>query len=158
MYFHLPHFVWRAKSSNPYLQQIENGQLPRAWTDLSYLDSETSRLQDQKTFGIYEAQISIVLCGSANTRWVVYAFVDRYCEAEELVNELSSEGFHVDPIAGSEALDADLPVWNPREYFLIVVVFRLAQILREWQNVVRRLESSIKKYASRPSSMFLSFT
>jgi hypothetical protein len=147
--------VLRPKSSNTYLQKIEMGKSPRGWTDLSFLDTETYRPQDQKSYGIYEAHISIVICGSENTRWVAYAFVDRYCNTEELENELSSEGLHVDPIAGGEELDSDLPVWNPREYFLIIVELRLGQVLREWQNVVRRVERSIKKYASRPFLHFL---
>ena len=88
-----------------------------------------------------------MLCGSAIDCWVVYAFVDRYCDPEKLENELS-EGFHMDPIAGSEELDSDFSVWDPREYFLIIVAFRLDQVLRECQNVVRRIECSIKKYAS----------
>jgi hypothetical protein len=122
---------------------------PRQWTDLTFLNIQPPRSQDQKQYGIHEAQISFVICGSDNRRWVGYGFVDTEFDRENLADhDLSYVGKHEDPIAFGE-LDANLPIWDPREYFLMVLQIRMAQVLKEWECLIRTVERSINQYVCR---------
>jgi hypothetical protein len=54
-----------------------------------------------------------------------------------------------DPIASDSdgyTINADHPICDPREYFLRNVDFRMKQVYREWQNLVRKLERRIDQY------------
>ena len=94
-----------------------------------------------------EAQISFIICGWANGRWVAYAFVDTDFDGKELAEEtFLYEGMHEDPIASDGELDANHPIWDPREYFLMIFEVRIAQILKEWECLVRTVERSIKNH------------
>jgi hypothetical protein len=146
--FHLPYFALRiSQPPKDVPRKVVNGNPPRQWTDLSFLKIQTSRSEDQKKCGIYEAQISFVICGSDNWRWVAYAFVDTDFNGEDLGDEVFSyEGVHEDPIASDAKLDANLPIGDPREYFLMIFEIRMAQVLKEWELLVRTVERSIKRY------------
>lgn len=96
---------------------------------------------------MHEAQISFVVCGSDNRRWVGYAFVDTDSDGDDLADHnFPHEGFHADPIASDGKLDANLPIWDPREYFLMIFEIRMAQVLKEWEYLVLTVERSIKRY------------
>jgi hypothetical protein len=42
--------------------------------------------------------------------------------------------------------DADKPVQTPREYFLFVFQIRISQVKREWEQVVAKIQQSIRQY------------
>jgi hypothetical protein len=114
---------------------------------LSFLKIQTPNSQDRRKYGIYEAQISFVICGPDETRWVAYAFVDTDFGGEDMGDEPSScDGIGWDPIATEGKLDANLPIWDPREYFLIIFEIRIAQVRKEWEYLVRTVERSIKRH------------
>jgi hypothetical protein len=129
--FHLPYYVWR--------------ESPKAREDH----------RRDATF-LYEAQISGLVAGTDETRWTAYAFVDNYFEADGEWKEtvasyhedgLDVEGMLVDPLTlGTCAVD--MPIWNPRSYFLMVFRVRLNQVKREWQKLVRKIKNSIREYVS----------
>lgn len=53
-----------------------------------------------------------------------------------------------DPIAwgdDDEVRDANLPIWDPREYFLRMFKSRIAQVLKEWKNLISRVERTIEE-------------
>jgi len=77
-------------------------------------------------------------------RWVAYAFVDTDIDGEDLGDEVFS--YVKDPIASDGELDANLPIENPREYFLMIFEIRIAQVLKAWEYLVRTVERSIKQY------------
>lgn len=93
------------------------------------------------------------MAGRDEWNWTAYAFVDPRLDDEiyldidihELDEDLGSE----DPISAGK-LDGDLPLWNPREYFLAIFSFRIMQIQREWDDVARELERRIDRYVSVP--------
>jgi hypothetical protein len=113
---------------------------------------------------MHEAQISFVLCGSDHQRWVAYAFVDTDFEEDDVPDEIVPDeqirevsvplddelGVAKvpiwDPIALDGGLDANLPIWDPRLYFLVILEIRMAQVLREWEFLVRTVERSISRY------------
>lgn len=165
----MPYFALR-KLPNPDEsgQRIPPSKPSRNWIDLSFLQLHVPDAGDDYIYGVFDAQITLVICGSDNFRWVAYAFDDTYFgnDAEDMENgedddDTSSETegdnyleaeldpyktFQGDPIASpsNDGLDANKPLWDPREYFLTICNFRMAVIRNEWQNIVRALERSIK--------------
>ena len=127
----------------------------RQWSDLSFLNIQTPKSQGKRQYCMYEAQISLVICGPDEKHWDAYAFVDRYFDGEDLLEEddFSYDGVQEDPIASDlendpnlPIIDANLPKWNAREYFLDIVEFRMAQVVKEWEYLVRSVERGIKDY------------
>jgi hypothetical protein len=117
---------------------------------------QTSGSQDQENFGIREAQISCVISGSDDWRWVSYAFVDTDFDGDEFGDKaMSHEGLHWDPIAAGGNLEANMPIWKPREYFLKVFEIRIIQVRKEWDFLVRKVELSIGRYVSCHTSSFV---
>jgi hypothetical protein len=95
-------------------------------------------------------------------RWVAYCFVDTYFDAADEAKEtvlsyhldsLVDEGMLVDPFTFG-ATSADNPIQMPQEYFLIVFRIRIAQVKREWQQLVAKVQQSIREYVEvrSPSS------
>ncbi|KAF2175153.1 hypothetical protein K469DRAFT_611726 [Zopfia rhizophila CBS 207.26] len=134
---HLPYLALRALPPNKDHSQKRGYRNPlRRSTDLSFLLGPARNSRDQRTYLMHEAHISFVVCGSDDSRWVAYAF-------EEDDRRDLCEGDYDDPIASNGALFANEPLRNPREYFLTILKVRMAQVLQEWQYVVRKLERSI---------------
>ena len=106
---------------------------------------------------MYEAHFSFVVIGShQDGRWAGYAFDDTEFDEEDLYEKISPcEGFNADPIASDllsdDDIDADMPIWNSREYFLNTVARRMAQAADSWGAVVRAIEKGIKEYVSCPT-------
>jgi hypothetical protein len=159
----MPYYVWRS-SSKPCEdhRQYANGDPLRHSRDVSFLNWKTC---GSPGF-LYEAQISCVVAGSDEWRWVAYCFVDTYFDAVEEVDaveeadaveevretvlsyhedSLVPEGMRADPFTYG-VTNADNPIQNPREYFLMVFRIRIDQVKREWQRVVEKVYQSIREY------------
>jgi hypothetical protein len=104
-----------------------------------------------------------VVAGSDEWRWIGYCFVDTYFDAvgegKETVpsyhkDSLNDEGMRADPFTYDIA-DADKPIRNPREYFLMVFRIRINQIKLEWQQVVEKVSQSIREYEQVCSLLLL---
>jgi hypothetical protein len=98
---------------------------------------------------LYEAQISVIVTGIDHWVWAAYGFVDTYFGSKETADSYhrlkGRFGGRADPLAAGE-LNADEPIWTPREYFLKVVEIRMKQVLKEWNRIVRTVEKEIKWY------------
>ncbi|KAH0547759.1 hypothetical protein FGG08_000016 [Glutinoglossum americanum] len=92
---------------------------------------------------IYEAQISFLMVGVDDWCWTVYCCVDVYFGSEESP-DLYDEREQDAPLGGTK--DRKWPVWNPRDYFLKVLSERVAQITREWSNVLCGLEERLRPH------------
>ena len=98
--------------------------------------------------------MSLVIYGISDRRWVVYAFDNDDLRDNDLeVEDLEDENpryklgyFQEDPIASDGKVDANLPIWNPREYFLLIFQVRMGRILQEWKRLVRWLERNVEEY------------
>ncbi|KAH9860763.1 hypothetical protein J1614_012096 [Plenodomus biglobosus] len=121
----------------------------RDWIDLSFLSHVLPKSKMEGTLGLHPAQISVVVCGTNETRYMVHCYEDTYFNEDRDMspNEFSSTGVQVDQIAQGDA-DANRPIWNPHEYFLHVLRNRIQQILREWKKVVRTFESGFRTFSS----------
>ena len=155
--FHLPYYAWRQKPCEDHRQYADGDPL-RHSRDVSFLNWKTC----ESSGFLYEAQISCVVAGSDEWRWVGYCFVDTYFDAvgegKETVpsyhkDSLGDEGMRADPFTYGIA-DADKPIRNPREYFLMVFRIRINQVKREWQQVVEKVSQSIREY-EQVCSLFL---
>lgn len=143
---HLPFFKLR-KSTRPEESVGKVNTKPRRqWTDLSFLniDKPSSQVQERKEFwGIHEAQISCVVSGWDDARWVGYGFVDD--EIDGVLAESSKDDLIMDQIAAGE-IQANFPIWRPREYWLKVFEIRIKRVRHEWEWLIYKLEFSIKQY------------
>ncbi len=148
--FHLPYYAWRTsqKACEDHRRDANASPL-RQSIDVTFLNSKSS---GYSSF-LYEAQISCVISGSDESRWVGYCFVDTYFEAEEVKetvqsyheDSLADEGMLTDPFTLGER-NANDPIQKPREYFLEVFRVRIDQVKCEWEQVVAKVQESIRKY------------
>ena len=100
---------------------------------------------------MHQSHISFVMYGLSDRRWVAYAFDKNTFDDKDLEDDIYPyEKFQEDPIA---KVDADLPIWDPREYFLLIFKTRMYQVLKEWRNLIRGLERSIEGYVCRYSCL-----
>ena len=140
---HLPYFALRTGHPQRKLNRRQNNQ----WIDLSFLQTEAQKWQGQKTYGIHQAHISLVIHGLNNRRWVTYTFDNNSFDDKDLEDQTDPyEGFQEDPIASNGGVDANLPIWDPREYFLLMFKTRMSQVLMEWRNLVLWIERCIEGY------------
>jgi hypothetical protein len=142
--FHLPYFVLRRTQIE---QNFSNKMKKhhRAWMNVDFLGIKETHLEKEGVWGVHQAQISLTICGTANSCWIAYCFEGRHFEEDEEMEELESKAFdRSDKIARGE-LDAHNPIWDPREYYLHVVLIRMQQVHREWEELVRYVEVGIKE-------------
>jgi hypothetical protein len=153
--FHLPYFAWRSPKSAMKAfrdeRQDADGNPLRHSQDVSFLNWGDS---GRPSF-LYEAQISCVVSGPDEWVWDAYFFIDNYFDAGEETQESvqsyheDSEGEHgtiMDPLTYGVAT-ADEPEERPKPYFLMVFQIRVKQVCREWEQVVGKLQHSIRKYS-----------
>ena len=148
--FHLPYHALRlSKKAQHDPRSNSDGSPLRQVCNVSFLDLKDSGIS---TF-LYEAQISCVVAGPDEWRWIAYCFVDTYFEVEKRREAMSLYykngrprlGVKVDPFTCGETL-ADGKFQNPREYFLTVLRYRLEQVKNEWIHVVEKLEKNKREY------------
>lgn len=107
---------------------------------------------------MFESRFSVVTYGSSEKQWAVYAFDDTESDGDDLYEKMigALPVLHVDPIVsclyGDEPVDANLPIWNPRRYFLLVVANRITRAADGWMNLMTTVERSIKYYVSSTES------
>ncbi|KAF4628639.1 hypothetical protein G7Y89_g9512 [Cudoniella acicularis] len=96
---------------------------------------------------LYEAQTSVVVTGIDQWVWAAYGFVDNYFGSNETVDYYhllrGKIGGHPDPLAAGR-LNADEPIWTPREYFLQVCQIRSKRVLKEWNYIMSMIKSEIE--------------
>jgi hypothetical protein len=154
--FHLPYYALRSSpKAREDHRQNRNGFPLRQCQDVSFLDWASGG----SSGFLYEAQYSCLIAGTDETRWVAYAFVDNYYDAEgegkETVMSYHEDsldedgGLLMDPLTFGTR-PAHIPIWNPRRYFLVVLDVRLNQASREWQQIVAKIRDSVREYVSSP--------
>ncbi|KAH8821447.1 hypothetical protein F5884DRAFT_745770 [Xylogone sp. PMI_703] len=121
--FHIPYFALRTSpSSDESFTALNQGKQLRQWRDITFLEAGGENAKDSRVSRLCEAQFSLVICGSDNWRWTGHAFSDTYFNNQSLTDyTFSYDGLHEDPIASNGELDANLPLWDPREYFLMII-------------------------------------
>jgi hypothetical protein len=122
-------------------------QSAQQWMDLSFL-----KIPGEKRVALFKSRYSLLVCGTDDTHWVGYCFVDRdlkenhFDEDDFCQQEL---GKHEDPIScdsGGHSIDANIPIADPRAYFLVITEIRIAGLCKGWECLIRLLECSIELY------------
>lgn len=166
MEFHFPYFALRKHPQpNSSHNKLSTNSL-RRWEDLSLTDGETSVSGGQELYRLHEAQASLSVYGPDEWQWTACAFLDeahesgnlydyeetRDGEGEDEEDEEDGEnevavlgqkavGFDADPIA--TGLDANNPIWRPRQYFVFAFEVYVREISQEWRELVHKLEYDI---------------
>jgi len=149
--FHIPFYAWRASDRAHQDHRLDKNANPlRQSRDVSFLNWTSSGSSDF----LYEAQSSCLVAGTDASRWIAYGFFDTYFDAVDDGKE-TVQAYHEDTIkdGGMNSdpftyglIEAEKAVPTPREYFLSVFRIRIAQAKREWEQVVAKVEESIREY------------
>ena len=107
-----------------------------------FLQIQTDNILGQPKRWMYEAQISFLLVGSDDGRWVGYAFDDTYFNDDDKNSVHKDE----DLIASDGKPNAHLPIMNARVYFLKIFQIRSAKVLREWESLVWTVKRNINTH------------
>lgn len=151
--FHLHFYVWQEGGNLRADQRMKQNRKPlRKCFRLLHLCTDNT-LKSQ--IYIHEAQISCLVTGLDKDSWVAYLFIDTYYQEEESSDSVeyyhSQENMELDPLTGG-TMDLNLPIWTPREYFLIVYEYRLKQARHSLHNLISRLilklERKLEPYVS----------
>ncbi|KAH7265918.1 hypothetical protein B0J15DRAFT_235859 [Fusarium solani] len=161
--FDLPYYAFRvapchSPPRDPRKRKSAASDALRNITDLSFLVRKPKSPAPPTTKAyLCEVQTTVLISGSDPWRWVAYCFVDTYFESEDKresvdaydeeveIDEELRVYFQPDPFTTAES-DANLPVLNPREYFLIVLESRLRQARDEWHTLATNMGYSINEY------------
>lgn len=109
---------------------------------------------------MYEAQISFVLAGTDNTRWVAYCFtknlIDETSDDETSDDEDSDDGDSDDDVPDGECEKREFEsmtqgIWDPRSYFLKILRLRMNLVLREWTFLIRKVDIDFAEYVRQQS-------
>lgn len=155
--FHVPYYALRGALPNELPKEhMKDGVFTkpsRRYEDVSFLTKTRPTPSAGACLGLHQSHISITICGVANRRWTAYAFSDAdYDGGKELPeDDFASEGAISDHIAGDNDVDANCPIFSPREYFLMVVSRRLKKVVDEWKYLVHEFENG--KLAEHPPSI-----
>ncbi|KAJ9500399.1 hypothetical protein H2202_004194 [Exophiala xenobiotica] len=145
---HVPYFAWRSS-----LEPREDSRLDRSGQPLRHVRDVSLLNSDGETSFLYEAQISCVVAGIDDWRWVAYCFVDSYFDGE---NTTQDDG---DMFSGYDGFGQYGVIGGPdkaRLFFLNFLRIRVRLITDEWEEVVRNVEKSFRKFAwVRVLSFFL---
>ncbi|KAH6714526.1 hypothetical protein BKA61DRAFT_440468, partial [Leptodontidium sp. MPI-SDFR-AT-0119] len=150
--FHLPYYVLReSKKSWRDTREKSNGKPLRQFWELPFLSMPTNNkpVSTDERYCLYEAMTSVGVTGNDHWTWAAYGFVDTYFDSRESVDgyhEMKERrGGRADPLADGQ-INADEPLWDPREYFLKVVEIRTGLALMEWSQIINKMEREVKQY------------
>ncbi|CAN9410110.1 unnamed protein product [Alternaria alternata] len=110
----------------------------REWIDLSFIARVLPETTKVGKLGLYPAQISFTICGTSVKHYVGYGFEDNEFDPDREFgdDEFSLDGFHADQMTKGKE-NANHPIWDPREYFLLTLGHRVQQVREEWERVIR---------------------
>ncbi|KAF2112430.1 hypothetical protein BDV96DRAFT_602337 [Lophiotrema nucula] len=152
--FHIPIFALRTTIPKEGARNGIRTKPKRIWRDVSFLYGANDGNDRVQKYGIHEAHISTVICGSSERRWTAYCFEDTDFNDEVTWedDDRSFQTFRQDRIVNFPQ-DANLPIWNVREYFLKALQGRLGQVFKEWIHLIRSLEEWIQSKADKTQSL-----
>ncbi|KAI0816596.1 hypothetical protein GGR55DRAFT_627679 [Xylaria sp. FL0064] len=153
--FHFPYYALR-KGPLYFKDEryMKDGRPLRRSQRLGFLDETPWGVREtQSEDCIYEAQISCLVAGLDDSSYIGYVFVDTYHDgpnSDESVKSYyeksnTSGRYSMDALSGG-TLQADLPLWSPRLYFLRVFELRIEQVKEEWVNAVFVIQNKMSTY------------
>lgn len=154
--FHLPFLALREESALDMNQDRLNGnQTGRHGFDVSFLTlqcAEPGSHEGPCKHHIQESQISVVICGWDHHNWVAWGIFNTLSDPTEEFDPDQEHVMKEDYFAadGDDGvlIDADRPLWDPREYWLHIIEIRVRLVLKEWKWLVRNLEAGVTVWVS----------
>jgi hypothetical protein len=113
---------------------------------VTLLTRDNKGSKSQERYRLHRAHISFVIHGFDEWNWTAWAFEDTDHELPE------SDDLAVDAEVGDDEavliedpiacglLDANDPIWRPREYFTKVLEIRIKKVREEWDALVHMLQ------------------
>lgn len=157
--------MWKDTKSILRDKRIRSDKFPlRKSRLLSFLERSRPTFEEGGNLDcLHESQWSCIVTGFNNTVWSVYGFTDTYFyDTDDEFDRVSvnyyqrcledEDRMEYDPIIGS---DANLPIQDPREYFVATLLSCMNHILEEWNNIITRLERKMCYYVSGSLPNFL---
>src|SRR3569833_304265 len=104
--------------------------------------------QSGLTYYLYESQTSIALTGMDDSLWTVFALSDAYYDEKRSSQyhhrQTRRSSLRFDPLWPGR-VDANLPLWDPREYFLRVTDIQLEKATQEWDFLVKAFKETVQR-------------
>lgn len=97
----------------------------------------------------YQAQLSFLVTGVDEWRYTSYCCVDTYFGSEPDHQAYLEPPAPIEPASGG-LLELERPLWNPREFFLSILSFRIEQAVTESQALLDSFEERMNSYVSEP--------
>ncbi|KAJ0144060.1 Uncharacterized protein HZ326_13134 [Fusarium oxysporum f. sp. albedinis] len=145
--FHLPFYSWKLTQHEPRdIRFRRDGSPLRKIHNMSCLrcNSPISPTIDY----LCQAQIAVCITPMGDGIWTGYCFVDTYFQSEDerqCVEDYCDRGMQVDPFTTGKH-DADMPILNPDDYFLISLQHQLVVFKDEWMNTAQRFKERVETY------------
>jgi hypothetical protein len=144
---HIPYFEIRRFSN-------WQGERNTQQCDLTFLSFPTDpKFPSHRRYMMIKSQFSLVISGLDDRHWTAYAFVDRdFDKDEDLDMDFSYRGIQEDPIAsdcGPYIIDANMPIWDPRVYFLRIFEIRIRLVCKEWASLYQTIRCKLEYYVSQ---------
>ncbi|KAK1980073.1 hypothetical protein LZ30DRAFT_147188 [Colletotrichum cereale] len=159
---HIPFFVLKRSTSPKKDNRMTSKSKPiRKTHDLSFLSRSHTRLEmDTASDVLHECHTSMVMTGWNLNFWTAWCLNDTYyydddgndCNNEDMLlhyvkGDQDDEFSHdLDPLSiGKLSADHTSPK-DPREYFLLVLRFRIQKYKEEWANILHYMNESVCQY------------
>ncbi|KAF6812370.1 hypothetical protein CMUS01_13074 [Colletotrichum musicola] len=141
--------MYKHLTSRPYMHVAISRPPLRRSTNLSFLfpagpDSLGTDIQHY----LHEAQVSCSVTGIAENSWTAYCFADTFfvddCNESEDCIEFYADGEDpTDPLSAGNAMMDRFSLKDPREYFILILRFRIKQVVEEWEHICYRLKQAV---------------
>jgi hypothetical protein len=130
-------------------------------SNLSFLNLEPSE-EGIPSYCLKKSHVSIVICGSDNVQWVGYAFTnsadnkdddesdgsetDGTEDEDEDEDEVKFQRDLFASVDSDSVIDANMPTYDAREYWLCVIHLRLDFIVKKWAHTVLKIEQRVRDH------------
>ncbi|KAK1593690.1 uncharacterized protein LY79DRAFT_177190 [Colletotrichum navitas] len=162
---HIPFFVLKTSTAAKMDNRMNSKSKPlRKTHDLSFLSRSRNRLHNDTTAAaLHECHTSMVITGWNLNFWTAWCLNDTYyydddgndcCNEDMLLyyvkpdkndddNDDDDSGHDLDPLSiGNLSANGTSPE-DPREYFLLILKFRMQKYKEEWANILHYVNDSV---------------
>ncbi|KAK2051806.1 hypothetical protein LY76DRAFT_673520 [Colletotrichum caudatum] len=164
---HIPFFVLKRGTVTKMDNRMTSQSNPiRKTHDLSFLSRSRTRLNNDTTADVlHECHTSVVMTGWNLDFWTAWCLNDTYyydddnngCYNEDMLSyyvkaDQSDEDYdfshELDPLSiGNLFADRASPK-DPRDYFLLILKFRIQKCKEEWANILHSVDESVSQYSN----------
>ncbi|KAK2016885.1 hypothetical protein LZ32DRAFT_524023 [Colletotrichum eremochloae] len=165
---HIPFFVLkRSKTAKKDNRVTSKNKSIRNTHDLSFLSRSHTRLNNDTTADVlHECHTSLVITGWNLNFWTAWCLNDTYYYEDDgnngynedmLLNYVQADQGDdpdhpdLDPLSIGNLTADEKSLKDPREYFLLILKFRIQKYKEEWANILDYVEESVCEYVSTGS-------